>query len=87
MDFVKKHDFKPFGWYRIVLGILVLLFFRYSCAGGMNTGLDKKCPAPSWNADHFLFYLFIPAAGCPAIQTHETGGEDGWDGFLNSGWN
>ena len=27
MDFVKKHDFKPFGWYRIFLGILVLLFF------------------------------------------------------------
>lgn len=27
MDFVKKHDFKPFGWYRIVLGVLVLLFF------------------------------------------------------------
>ena len=27
MDFVKKHDFKPFGWYRIVLGIVVLLFF------------------------------------------------------------
>lgn len=27
MDFVKKHDFKIFGWYRIVLGILVLLFF------------------------------------------------------------
>ena len=27
MDFVKKHDFKPFGWYRIVLGILFLLFF------------------------------------------------------------
>ena len=27
MDFVKKHDFKPFGWYRIILGILVLLFF------------------------------------------------------------
>ena len=27
MDFVKMHDFKPFGWYRIVLGILVLLFF------------------------------------------------------------
>lgn len=27
MDFVKKHDFKPFGWYRIVLGIMVLLFF------------------------------------------------------------
>lgn len=27
MDFVRKHDFKPFGWYRIVLGALVLLFF------------------------------------------------------------
>lgn len=26
MGFVKKHDFKPFGWYRIVLGIVVLLF-------------------------------------------------------------
>ena len=25
MDFVKKHDFKIFGWYRICLGILVLL--------------------------------------------------------------
>ena len=25
MDFVKKNDFKVFGWYRIVLGIVVLL--------------------------------------------------------------
>ncbi len=25
MDFVKKHDFKVFGWYRIGLGILVIL--------------------------------------------------------------
>ncbi len=25
MAFIKKHDFKPFGWYRIALGILVLL--------------------------------------------------------------
>ena len=25
MDFVKKHDFKPFGWYRIVLGILLFV--------------------------------------------------------------
>ena len=24
MDFVKKHDFKVFGWYRIVLGVLVI---------------------------------------------------------------
>ncbi len=27
MDYIKKHDFKIFGWYRIVLGILVLLYF------------------------------------------------------------
>ena len=27
MDYIKKHDFKVFGWYRIVLGIIVLLYF------------------------------------------------------------
>lgn len=27
MDYIKKHDFKAFGWYRIVLGIIVLLYF------------------------------------------------------------
>lgn len=27
LDYVKKHDFKIFGYYRIVLGILVLLYF------------------------------------------------------------
>lgn len=26
-DFVKKHDFKAFGWYRIALGILVIAYF------------------------------------------------------------
>ena len=26
-DFVKKHDFKVFGWYRIVLGIIVIAVF------------------------------------------------------------
>ncbi len=25
--FVRKHDFKVFGWYRIILGVLVLLYF------------------------------------------------------------
>lgn len=25
MDYIKKHDFQVFGWYRIVLGIIVLL--------------------------------------------------------------
>ncbi len=27
LSFIKKHDFKPFGYYRIVLGILVLVNF------------------------------------------------------------
>ncbi len=27
MAFIKKHDFKPFGVYRIILGIVVLLYF------------------------------------------------------------
>ena len=27
MGYIKKHDFKAFGWYRIVLGVLVLVYF------------------------------------------------------------
>lgn len=27
MGYIKKHDFKVFGWYRIVLGIIVLTYF------------------------------------------------------------
>lgn len=27
MGYIKKHDFKVFGWYRIVLGIIVLCYF------------------------------------------------------------
>lgn len=27
MGYIKKHDFKVFGWYRIILGILVLGYF------------------------------------------------------------
>ncbi len=27
MGFVKEHDFKPFGWYRILLGIAVIAYF------------------------------------------------------------
>lgn len=27
MGYIRKHDFKPFGWYRIVLGILVIAYF------------------------------------------------------------
>lgn len=28
MSYIKKHDFKVFGWYRIILGLLVLLILR-----------------------------------------------------------
>lgn len=29
MGYIKKHDFKVFGWYRIILGIIVLLYFLF----------------------------------------------------------
>ena len=29
MGYIKKHDFKIFGWYRIVLGIIVLGYFMF----------------------------------------------------------
>lgn len=29
MGFVKRHDFKPFGWYRIVLGVIVIAYFCF----------------------------------------------------------
>lgn len=32
MGYIKKHDFKAFGWYRIVLGIIVLAYFLIKLA-------------------------------------------------------
>lgn len=29
MGYIKKHDFKVFGWYRIVLGIIVIAYFAF----------------------------------------------------------
>ena len=29
LDYIKKHDFKVFGYYRIVLGIIVLGYFYF----------------------------------------------------------
>ncbi|MCI8635326.1 MAG: undecaprenyl-diphosphate phosphatase [Eubacterium sp.] len=29
MGYIKKHDFKVFGWYRIVLGALVIVYFTW----------------------------------------------------------
>lgn len=29
MDYVKRHDFKVFGWYRIVLGLIVILVYMF----------------------------------------------------------
>lgn len=30
MGYIKKHDFKAFGWYRIVLGFLVIVYFFFA---------------------------------------------------------
>lgn len=27
MNYIRKHDFKVFGWYRIILGIIVIIYF------------------------------------------------------------
>lgn len=29
MDYIKRHDFKIFGWYRIGLGLLVMIYFMF----------------------------------------------------------
>ena len=29
MDFVKRHDFKIFGYYRIILGAIVIIYFMF----------------------------------------------------------
>lgn len=29
MDYIKKHDFKVFGWYRIILGAFVIIYFTF----------------------------------------------------------
>jgi len=29
MGYIKKHNFKVFGWYRIVLGVIVILYFLF----------------------------------------------------------
>ena len=31
MDYIKKHDFKIFGYYRIVLGALVIGYYIVKC--------------------------------------------------------
>lgn len=30
MSYIKKHDFRVFGWYRIALGIIVLIYFAFA---------------------------------------------------------
>ena len=30
MNYIKKHDFTVFGWYRIALGIVVILYFAFA---------------------------------------------------------
>ena len=33
MGYIKKNDFTAFGWYRIVVGAIVLGYFAFECAG------------------------------------------------------
>ena len=30
MSYIKKHDFKVFGWYRIALGVIVMIYFAFA---------------------------------------------------------
>ena len=30
MNYIRRKDFKLFGWYRIVLGIILILFYIFS---------------------------------------------------------
>ena len=34
MSYIRKHDFKIFGYYRIVLGVIVLVFFGIKALAG-----------------------------------------------------
>ncbi len=38
MGYIRKHDFKAFGYYRIVLGIIVIVYF--AIAGGLMSGVS-----------------------------------------------
>jgi len=29
MNYIRRHDFKVFGWYRIILGAAVILYFGF----------------------------------------------------------
>jgi undecaprenyl-diphosphatase len=29
MSYIRKHDFKAFGWYRIILGLVVIIYFVF----------------------------------------------------------
>ena len=33
MGYIKKNDFTAFGWYRIVVGVLVLGYFAFESMG------------------------------------------------------
>lgn len=36
MDYVKRHDFRFFGYYRIILGVIVLIYFGLTALLGMS---------------------------------------------------
>ena len=36
MDFIKKHNFIVFGWYRIILGVLIVIYFLFAQSAGLS---------------------------------------------------
>ena len=38
MGYIRKHDFTAFGYYRIILGALIILYFAFT--GGLLTGMQ-----------------------------------------------
>ena len=47
MSYIKKNDFKAFGWYRIVLGILVILYFSFACSSSPARHHSRSNKIPS----------------------------------------
>jgi len=70
MDYVKKHDFTVFGWYRILLGtILLILFF---CGVVKLKPAETTVPAPETQIEAPAAPAEIPAAASTVAPAETT---------------
>ena len=46
MNYIRRHDFRVFGWYRIVLGVIVILYFALI----RRRKIEKKYTSPKTNS-------------------------------------